>query len=344
MSNHIQAIVADPFGHLLAQIEPEISDISWLLNDVGGTAIVMRTNDAKWREDYFRPGCMLLLEFDNGLPAWIGISTGSPRIRWLAGKKVSISYQSAEKYLARRRTDKNVTLNQSAGDVVETLLASMNGRAPTTLRAGELWYTSGDVVREYHYDNVFDAIVKLHEDTGGDWGVTGKRSDSGKLDLTLNFWERRGADKPDVALVEGKNATVVDYVEQDADMVNDWVVVGAGNGWGSSSRIEGTAIDDDAIAIYGLWEDAIIENNITREDTLTTLATARLEASLTPRKILTLDTVNQAPGVFATYHLGDRVAVLVHSVGWHGVNQLGRVTGRTFNPTTGVSRVVLELA
>lgn len=343
MSNHVQVSVADPFGKLLAEIQPEVSEVSWLLNEVGGVNMTMRTDDDKWRADYFRMGGMVLLEFENGLPDWTGLSTGTQRIRWQNGQRATVAYQSSERYLVRRRSGKNVSfVNRTVSDIVGTLVAEMNGKRKTPIRVGDLWTNSPEVRREYHYTNLFDALKTLQQDTGGDWGVTGGRGTGNRLDLLLNFWPRRGTDKPNVALIEDHNAVVVDYTEKDFNFVNDMVVVGAGSDWGLT-RPEGVADDTTSIATYDLWEGATVENDVTSEATLTTIARARVTASLVPYRVLTLDVMDLAPGAFASYHIGDRVSVSCYSVGWGGVEGLGRVTARTFAPATGRSRVVLEL-
>ncbi len=346
MSNAFTAIVADPFGNLLDEITPALSEVSWVLNDLGAVKIVMSTSDAKWRQDYFRQGGMLLLEFENGLPAWGGVSSGAQRIRWLTGGLAEVNYLSAEVILSRRRSGKNVVFSGvSAGEIAVSLLEATNGKKATGLAAGEVWVSSPAAGREYHYDFLYEAFVKLRESTGGDWGVTAGRTttlNQQRLDLRVNFWERRGTDKPNVALIEGHNATVVEYVEQDNGLANDWVTVGGGEDW-SDERLEGTASDADSIAANNLLEGVEIANDITEQGDLDTLAATRLQASLQPFRALTLDVVDLAPGLFADYDIGDRVAVLCHSVGWGGVDELGRMTARSFNAGTGVCRVVLEL-
>lgn len=341
----VVAHVADPSGLILAEIEPELSPVSWILNGVGGTTAALSTQDTKWREPFFLLGGMLLLEFSNGLPNWVGISTGNQRVRW-SGRRGIVSYQSAERYLVRRKSGKNVSLeNQTVGEIVRGLLDAMNGKRQSPLRAGELWTDSAPYAREYHYTKLFAAITQLQKDSGGDWDVSGKRGtalNSHRIDLALNFRARRGSDRPQVALIEDHNATVVEYTEQDGGLVNDWTVVGAGNDWGLL-RPEGVADDADSIATYDLWEDAMVENNVIARDTLTAMAQARLAASLRPFRVLTLDCVDLKPGLFAMYDVGDRVSVLSHTAGWHGLDEMGRVTARTYDPVTRRCRVVLEM-
>lgn len=342
----VTAIVADPFGNVLAEIVPEYGDISWILNGIGAASLTMRTNDAKWTRTNFRQGGMLLLEFDNGLQPWVGVLEGASSIEWQPNQRAKVNYISAEAILKHRLTDQDVDYGgATAGSVASNLLAFTNGKKQTGILPGELWTNSPGAGRVYHYDVMYDALVKLQEATGGDWAVTGYRGtglNKDKVDLRLNFWARKGRDLPDVALVEDHNALLVSYVEQDSGMANSVFVVGAGNDW-STERPIGTAQDADSIAENNLFETSIVANDITESATADALASATLAARVNPYRLLTVDTTNLNPGAWAAYDVGDKVACLFPSAGWAGLDGMGRVVSRAYNPLAKICRLVVEM-
>lgn len=352
MALAIQVMVADAFGRVLDEVQPELGAISWLLNGVGGVTLRMETRNAKWREDYFRFGGMVLLELNNGLPPWAGVAV---RRGWPVVGLAEVEYLSAEAILYGRYSGRNqVFEGVPAGGIAAGLLAFTNARRETGIEAGAFWLNSTGLTRTYHLTQIYQALEDLRADTRGDWGVLARGTVSTRgqkrVNLRLCFWERRGVDRPDVALVEGGNMSVVNYTEQTsggAGLVNDWQVAGGGNSWGedgvSGERLVGTGRDTDSVAAYNLREGAEVLNEVADQPTLNARAAARLAGSLSPFRAMTVLTTNKAPGLFGAYDVGDRVAVLAHSVGFEGVDELARVTGREFDPVSQVCKLSLEL-
>lgn len=350
MSNFVTAIAADPFGRILDELEPEIGSVSWVLNGVGGATIRMATNDPKWVPENFRFGGILLLEFGNGLPPFAGVVTSR---KWVeGGTKAEVSYLSAEHILTKRETSKAMTfLTTPAGHIARSVLQYTNGLRTTGIGEGDFWAGGDPLTREYHVEKLFDVLENLRADTRGDWGITtrGVSSDPAKkrVDLTLYFWSRRGADRPDVALIQDHNMTVVDYTEQEAGgeaggLITEWTVYGGGQAW-DDSRLEGLARADDAVAEYNLRQESEILNDVFEQGTLDARSAARLAKSLRPFRALTVEAANLAPAPFASYDVGDRVKVLAHRVGFGGLDEMAKVIGRSHNPNKQTCQVVLEL-
>ncbi len=335
----ITFLIGDINGRALTEIRADIPRVSWRKNGVGALAFSLPRTDSKLRPEYFVEGNRVLLQFDNGLPAWGGVLTGA---RDWSDTAVSFEANSGEWLLATRRTPRNRTFDQvTVGAILTTLLADADAYYPSGLRLGNIWQGGALHSPEYHYKTLYDVVADSLVDnlSAGAFDVT-PALEGGYIVFYVNLYERQGSDKPQVVLAEGRNVSALRYRELD-EVVNVWHMAGEGDNWGETARVYATAINEESVARHGMREDFEVRSGVVEQTTIDEAARARLLATAWPTRVLGLTVLNESPGRYGQYGIGDAVTCRLYSVGMAGVNGLFEVAGREFFPQDGVSDLVL---
>ena len=221
-------LVADLSGTVLTELKPRLEKVSWVLNDVGQMTFVLAKTDPKLQERYLRFGNRVFVEFDNGLPAWGGVLTGG---REWSESEVVVEAWSADAVLGWRVSGRDrVFSGASLGSVLQTVLADANAVASTRLEIGSVYLGGEGYSLEYHYSRLSDVVADLVNLGGVVVDVTA-REVGGVIVFAVNLYERRGTDRPGVALVEGANVVGVRVRDEDT-VVNGWYGATDGSGWG----------------------------------------------------------------------------------------------------------------
>jgi len=332
-------LVADVTGRVLTELKPRLEKVSWVINEVGQLSFVLAKTDSKLQERYLRFGNRLLVEFDNGLPAWGGVITGA---REWSESEVAVEAWSAEAVLGWRLSGRNrVFSGASLGNVLQTVLADAAAVASTGLQLGTVYLGGEGYSLEYHYSSLKDVVADLVELGGVVVDVTASES-GGRVLFVVNLYERRGIDRPGVALVEGANVVAARLREEDS-IVN--VVYGTtdGSGWGDRDRLYGSVANTESAALHDLRE-GFQTVKVTEQSALDAALRATLESSAWPRRVVGLQVTSREPGRFAEYGLGDGVTVSLPTYGFGGTRGLFRVMGREFFPDENVCDLVVEEA
>lgn len=338
MSNDFLCLVADPFGRVLEEIRPESGTIGSILNGVGATSITMKTRNSKFVESNFLFGGMIYFAFGNGLLPWAGFAV---RRKWRAPGLAEIEYRSAEILFGWRVSGKDDYFQNTPGLIARQALVNASASFPANIIPLDIWNGGTPLVRDYHFENLADVLADVQEASAGDWNVDANET-GGRIKLYLNFYERRGSDKAALYLKQGVNIEIPDYTEQDTGLVNQWYVVGGGNTW-DDDRPVGFAQDMDSIAVHGLRQDVVFLNGVTDIQSLNAHAASLLSKSLIPFRSVGGVAVDKEPARFADYDVGDRLTVEAPQMGFGGISELGRVTGRDFDLKTGQATLSLEL-
>ena len=162
---------------------------------------------------------------------------------------------------------------------IETIFSSLDGQ---TSGQGHNYATSSYVsTREFNYElqNVKDAVmdlVNLGEDQF-DFEFT--------PDRIFNTYERKGADKPELAIVYPGNIHTLNITRSAADMANKIQNIGSGIG---DERLEVLATDLDSRQEYGTRESVITNNNVSLEETLQGQADGELIDRKEPTRQITV--------------------------------------------------------
>ena len=100
-----QVRVGDKMGVLLGELEGDINQITWRMNDISNFSIRLSKQDAKVAETLLQYGNRIIVEFDNGLPAWGGM-IDTPRT-W-GSSEVEVTAYSADYILKYAITNRGV--------------------------------------------------------------------------------------------------------------------------------------------------------------------------------------------------------------------------------------------
>ena len=123
MADGVRTRIYDRSGGELAEIDPDFEFVNWRLNNVAMTRFGMSMEDSKCTQDNLRPGNLLLVEFENGLPDWGGV-IDLPRVR--AYGEVSVTAYSADGVWLWRRTPKSRYFTAAAPGTIFQRLIEVN--------------------------------------------------------------------------------------------------------------------------------------------------------------------------------------------------------------------------
>lgn len=338
----IRTLVFDRYGAAVGELDAHVDRVKWRLNKTGSAKVAVAKTDGKATRDFLRFGNRVLMQFDNGLPDWGGVIV--PPRGWDVGK-VELTVRGAAEVLDGRMTDSSRTfVTTPAGTIFRTLIEEANAVLDTGIDVGTVW--AGGAERSpatYHYDRLLPKVRALATLTGNDFAIVPVLS-GGVLRFEASWYERRGADRPNVALVEGHNVEVTRFQEV-GPIVNHWAGFGEGATWGDKPKAE----DSDLVSRgeYGLWQNGRAFTGVVYEETLEGNLAELLSESKAPRVRVGLWASDIAPARFRDYGVGDRVELRLHSYGFSGAG-LGyeatvRVVEREFSPATNRCALVVEV-
>ena len=341
----IQVLLGDRYGRIIAEVEPRLGPISWRLNKVGKVDITFSKNDPKVTADNLRLANRVLIQFDNGLPAWGGV-IDFPET-WTRDE-LTVTALSGEHLLALRQTEKALYFtNVPIGYIFSKIITDANTVTDTGVSVGTVWGGGTTNSPEYHYTPLLDVIQTslLDRLSTAEFYVRPYEED-GYIKFEANLYERRGADKPNVGLIEGHNITELQRVVQ-GPVVNSWSLAGAdvsgdvSSGWGDG-RLISSVQDADSITDYGFREGSEIKVDVKDQATLDNEADTLLDESKQPWNSIQMKAVNRAPALFASYDVGDRPWLESYSYGHGGFESLVRVEGREYFPETGAAQLLVS--
>jgi hypothetical protein len=313
--------------------------VSWRLNNVGRVSLPIARSDPKTTAENFRYGNRVLIQFDNGLPAWGGII--DPPRDWRPGVLVATAY-SAEYLLGFRQTDRGRYFNEAtAGYIFEQLIIEANEVRDLGISLGNVWYGGGGHGPAYHFGNLLDIVQNsiCGRLSTADFDVTAREED-GYIKFAANLYERRGSNKPGVVLQEDINLADIRLLEQ-GTIINEWSMVGEGTDWGEERPVR-PAQDANSIAHYDLRQGSEIFPGTSGLDTLQAAADARLQETKDPKNMWQLQAINLAPARFADYDRGDGVRLLAPSYGFGGSDVLVRVLTREYDSRSQACKLVVR--
>ena len=339
MSGLVRTRVFDRSNKQIAEIEPAWEHLAWRLNNKAQGAFWMRMDDPLCTPTILRLGHRVYAEFDNGLPAWGGV-IDIPRKR--KPGLVRVTVYTGERLLDWRRTAQNRTFGQQpAGYILRTLVEEENTETATGVTVGEVY--TGGVGRstEYHYHDLLARIIDLCRLSGYDFAVLPTIGDDNRIVFSVNWYQRRGRDLTNsVWLVDGQN--VKDPVlDEQGPLANRVILVGDGTTWGDDRTV---SIKEDTTSrnLYGYREHAEVQTGVSNPETLEANAIALKERMARPYNIVTLSALNQEPGKFEAYGIGDilQAELFTDYADWHYSGPV-RVIAREWRPNN-VCRLEVE--
>ncbi|MGD8753260.1 MAG: hypothetical protein PVG14_17630 [Anaerolineales bacterium] len=335
----MRIIVGDNSGRKIGEIEGNVEELSWRLNDIGRARITLSTKDPKSKQDHLRYGNRILVLFENGLPNWGGMI--DPPRQWANGL-VTVTAYSGEYILGTRTTDKGRYFDDATvGYIFERVILEANADEPMGITVGDVWGGGHPPGPDYHFK---DLLWIIRESICGrmstaDFAILASES-GGKIVFTANLYQRRGQDLPNVVLREGENVNIKALDEQ-GKIVNSWDMAGEGTGWGED-RLMSHREDQESISAYGLREDSQVYSDVSVKTTLDTHGDNALAESKQPARVWNLEALNEKPSPFSAYDVGDSVTLQTQSYGFGGFNGLVRVIGRSYDPKKGTCGLVVE--
>ncbi len=331
--------VANRFGNPLTEIKAEINYCTWRISKTGKCEFSISSGDSKATDGNLRFGNKVLMQFENGLPAWGGV-IDVPR-SWNDGKIFLTAY-TGDRIFQYRTTDKyRAFTGYTVGNIYSTLITEANDIDNTGVIVGNInddGIAHGPV---YHYKNLLaifqDSLTKRL--STGEFDVTGHLV-NGKVILRANFYTQKGKDLTQLELVEGNNLESIILREQ-GPIINSWDVAGQGTDWGDE-RLTSNDQNQTSIGSYGLREDSKTYSDVVLQKTLNSHSVNLLDKSKYPYNIFDITTLDEEPAKFADYGVGDTISLLSHSVGFGGVDTTVRILAREYNPMEGTCNLVVQ--
>lgn len=335
--------VFDRTGVLVGEINPTIDFVTWKRNGIGKAQLLMSKSDPKAAAPYLAAQNRLLIEWNNGL-TWGGVML--PGFSF-DQSMIVIKAETGESLLKQRVTDRGRYFdNATIGEIGEALIEEANAIWPTGLTVGAIW-PGGDVHSpSYHFKSLYNIFTKslFSRLSLADFYAVPIVGSDGRLTFQIRIEERRGRDITGSILAQGFNVEAGSVLKFEGPIVNRWVVVGDGQGWGES-RPTAEAFDQDSINQYGLLEPTSppIYTGIVEVSTLQTIANNLLAQTRQPRTLLDITAVNAPPARFVDYGLGDTIPVELPNYGLEdGFIGRAKIEAAAFYPSTGRLNLVLD--
>lgn len=334
----IQAITFDRNGIQLAEIEFDISDVTWRLNNWGQAKASLNYSNDKCTRTNLLYGNRVLLRFDNGLPDFGGV-IDPPMQQDFNG--VTATIYSGERVLHWRRTPKGRYFDVAApGYIYKTLIEEENTYQPMGVLTGDISYAGRPRTLQYHYHNLLQRVKDLSDLTGMDFYIEPEIVD-GNLMFRAHWYDRRGIDRTsDVHLIEGLNCEV--SLNEQGDIAGRVILAGAGQTWGAD-RYVAISEDDTSLETYGFREYAEVQSSVTVQATLDENAEALLAEKKQASKRFRVTAYDREPGLFADYDVGDivRLDAFLKSTEWAFSGDV-RVLARQYQPNSNQCRLEVE--
>lgn len=336
------ALVADGgTGRILGELSPDLQRVSWLLNNYGDAAMSLPANDQAITGGLVSPGRRVLLQFDNGLPAWGGI-IDTPIDR--DGLSVSFSAYEAGYLLKDRRTGRNVVGPYQVWRLVRALLQETAAQYPTGIELAIDDTLTAEIEADYHHAPIWDVLtrdVARRAEFSMSAGLIG-----GSISFRMVMAPQIGRDRSDkICLLQGVNMQRPRVVDQ-GPILNEFYAYDATGDWDEESetaRAIEVLTDPISVKRYGLRQGVIsVSGEAVTTDILQAAGTAELEQSARPYRALTTNVMNLAPARFGDYGIGDTLGVLLLDKYGDAHEGEKRVVGREFEPATGTCKVVLR--
>jgi hypothetical protein len=306
--------VYDARGCALAELDVSPT-VSWRLNGIGRCEFEVARTDPNFREEYLRPGNYLTVEYDNGLPDWVGVIDTDPRgLVWrMSGLDVT-AYEAAQMLKWRSAAEIPLMLDSSAGNIFLELLRLANAPEDLLLRPGTVWL-GGPARQETLKSYLYDHLENISDRSGCDWQFTPARDLNNALVIQGHWLERAGVDSM-VDLDEATNLARKDkMVRREGRIGNQYI--GLGDASTSNTRLKSIQTNAESVALYRLrqmHETFYGNSNQGTLDNNTATAVARMSS---PRDVLDIEAYNQN-NLFGALRLGNRYAVRLYSQGWNG--------------------------
>lgn len=329
----VQLVVGDRLGKVLGQIRfPLVEGVTWEMGEAGGGSFVLAAAQVGgyYTAPLLQAGNRVLVECDNGLPAWVGVLTGGQE--WREDGTVAFGMMGLAGLFGWRVTGAEQTFSGTLPDVVEYAAGLVGGLTMGTVEAG-----GGGVMMTYNYARLSDVLRQLLPVDDFVMGIVGSMT-GGIIGGTLNVW-RRGARVCDTALlVAGHNLGDVAYRVEAGDLVNALYLAGEGTGWTEATRAMTAVEDGGSVAAYGRREEALFVDGANTA-MLGSLGASLLGRLARPRRAVRATAVNRKPGLFGDYGVGDMVRVVL---GGPGVDGYFELLGMEFRPGDNTCDLALE--
>lgn len=304
---------------------------SWVLNGEGAAEIVISTSDPRVTVDLMTRAPLIVIYSDAG--NWGGVLKREVHQN---GPELALRAWSNERLLRSRITQKTRSLDgYTNGAIAEALLLEANATWPTGIEVGYIYMGGTAHYYEIHYDDLLKRFQEMAATDDHDFEVT--------WDRKLNWYERKGSDKPNVVLAEGRNVVRWPrYSYSEDEIVNCQVCIGAGATWGQ--KLIATAQDSNSQNTYGFWQRADDYGHISEQTTLDLRAATLLANRKEPQRVLDLTIVDRPGGLWKNFAEGDRVRVILPSYHFGaGVDEMVRVLAREVDVWRQTMRLVVEV-
>lgn len=211
------------------------------LMGVGDASFIMRLDNAKATVANLKHYNIVEICEDDATPRWVGVIVNKK----IGLNTVTVACYSIIHILARRLTGGSEAHNDTANNIVTTLLANANSAEDTNISSGTIDDTTA-VQITFNRSSVLDAIKKIAQATDAQFRVNPDKS----LDFSQNIGSDLSATvvlQYDIALIAGANILSFNVEDNGQDITS--------KSYGESDALTSTQNDATIRSDYGLLED-----------------------------------------------------------------------------------------
>jgi len=326
----VQVLIGDRFGKVIAEVQPEVSEVAWRLNEIARAQMIFSKKDAKATEENLQYGNRVLIKFssDIGLPNWGGV-IDLPR-GW-GSSKIGVSCYGIEYLLQFRITGKTRAFNSvPVGKIFSSILIETQYDDLMGITVGSIWMGGRLHSPRYHYKKLWDIIKDgLVSVESCDIQFVPQHS-NGYITFQAELYERLGEDKSNRwTFKEGKNVSSAQLTEQ-GSIINSFTAIGAGSTWGEE-RVTTTAVAHGSEQKYGIRQGSEVFSNVGQQTMTDVRANYRVKTSSEPHIRPSLVVVNKSPAKYVRYHIGDSLRCILPTYGFGGYDETVRILAREYD-------------
>lgn len=327
--------IFDRAGIWIEQVRT-VGERAWTLVTETSAKIFLSVKDPKCNPFTLNYGNILLIENSDGLPDWVGMID---QIEFDGGKCFVWAF-TPERFFAKNRGPRNLTLTGNAGSLFSQMIVYINGQESTVLAVGEInsqTNTMEETLNPVTLDNNLARIV-ARSGEGYRWRPV---IEDGRLTIFCD-WFPSLVLETGLILQDGFNITGSHPLRLSAP-INDYLAYGVGASW--DDRIVSISTDDESRQQYGLRQ-ASGSFNTKSVDTLGVASRTALDLFKQPRYSFPISVINTnetfsklKPGSLATF-------TKLVGQGWSN-NQAGYleydrvVRSMVFNPANGTVDIAI---
>jgi hypothetical protein len=330
--------VANLSGMLLGELVGTLQSVSWEGDGYGSATLICPPEFLAQTPWLFQYGNRVMIEFDNGLPAWGGFIDPP---REISDTQLVVQMYEGGAILDRRETDGPLSYSGSLAKTASAILTDVVGRVPNLgIRPG---YRSNDgrlLDVAFGTRKLLSRVAEQlrQRDPKMHWLVKPEWENRRIVFDLVTYYECLRDDVNRVVLAEGHNFASQSSLEQ-GPIINEFRVTPTETGDAAQDR------DEQSVGVHGLRQLSVtlpsaLETNLLAQ--AQQHAEGQVEAYSQPRLRTIGTALDASPALFRDYGVGTRLTLEMVQEGM-SVREATVMTVE-YVPGTGTATLVLDVA